>query len=185
LTAPGEVAAAAAAAVEWAEGDETYGASLLVGLPADPREGHEWVLAKVEILDALECEVWQQVEATREEGDARLLPLGVAKVERARAFLMEEAARLLTDAVAPMFPDVADSLAEMSEVARRERRGWDLVSRLPLVERRPPLPKVLLARVTEVRESRPGRRRGRAPRSGRAPPGDGDPDLARPGDGAA
>jgi hypothetical protein len=130
-------------------------------------------MAKVAILDALEREVWRQAEATREEGDAHLLPLGVAKVERARAFLMEEAARLLIRAVAPEFAEAANSLAE---VARRERRMWDLVSRLRPVQRRPSLPAVLLARVIEVRESRPGRRAGRAPRSGRAPPRPGDDD---------
>jgi hypothetical protein len=164
--------------IERAESDGTYGASLLVGLPADPREGHAWLLTKVALLDALECEIWRQVEATREDGDARLIPLGVAKVRRARAFLMEEAARLFERAAPPAFAEVADALAE---VARREQRTWEHVSRLPLVARRPSLFAVLLARVVEVRESRPGRRQSRAPRTGRGPPrpGDGDPDLAR------
>ena len=156
--------------VERAEDGETYGASLLVGLPADPREAHGWLMRKVAILDALQVEVWRAAEAMSEEG----LPRGLAKVERARAFLMGQAAELFTRAVPREFHGVANVFVEQ---ARSERRKWDHASRLPLGPK-PSLVATLTAHVRHIAgQARPRERRSG---SGRGGGGRGGPAPARP-----
>jgi hypothetical protein len=165
-------------------------ARLLAGMPADPREAHDWLMASIGRLDEA-AEILERAHAACDdpEQQEQILASGL-KLEALRAALMEKDAELLLEvAPTPAFTELAHALRGQ---ARADRQQWDAAARAH-ASRAPALVPVLLGRARAAgREARPRRREGQRSTGERSPPrrpsdpdDDDPPDLAPPAGAAA